>query len=260
MNQFYKNDFIINFILAAANLVFVILFTMEMLLKMYSLGFNNYTTSQFNRFDCFVVISSILEFILVYFELMKPLGVSVLRSARLLRIFKVTKYWASLRNLVSSLLNSLRSIMSLLLLLFLFIVIFALLGMQVFGGKFNFNPMLPKPRANFDTFIQALLTVFQILTGEDWNTVMYNGIESFGGVGTIGVLVSVYFIVLFICGNYILLNVFLAIAVDNLADAESLTNAEKEDTGEEEGDEPEEDFEDDKYDENGNEELRMGEP
>ncbi|CAJ0587570.1 unnamed protein product, partial [Mesorhabditis spiculigera] len=211
-----------------ANLFFVILFSMEMLLKMYSLGLTNYTTSQFNRFDCFVVISSILEFVLVYLELMKPLGVSVLRSARLLRIFKVTKYWTSLRNLVSSLLNSLRSIISLLLLLFLFIVIFALLGMQVFGGKFNYNPQQPKPRANFDTFIQSLLTVFQILTGEDWNTVMYSGIESFGGVGTLGVIVSIYFIVLFICGNYILLNVFLAIAVDNLADADSLTNAEKE--------------------------------
>ncbi|PAV73408.1 hypothetical protein WR25_19168 isoform B [Diploscapter pachys] len=226
-----------------ANLFFVILFTMEMFLKMYSLGLTTYTTSQFNRFDCFVVISSILEFILVNCKLMKPLGVSVLRSARLLRIFKVTKYWTSLRNLVSSLLNSLRSIMSLLLLLFLFIVIFALLGMQVFGGKFNFNPQAPKPRANFDTFIQALLTVFQILTGEDWNTVMYNGINSFGGVGTVGVVVSIYYIVLFICGNYILLNVFLAIAVDNLADADSLTNAEKE--------EEQQDLEaEDEYDEN----------
>ncbi len=57
---------------------------------------------------------------------------------------------------------------------------------------------------------------------------MYHGIESFGGVGTLGVLVAIYYIVLFICGNYILLNVFLAIAVDNLADAESLNNAEKE--------------------------------
>ncbi|XP_003380707.1 voltage gated calcium channel IQ domain protein [Trichinella spiralis] len=85
-----------------------------------------------------------------------------------------------------------------------------------------------KPRANFDTFVQALLTVFQILTGEDWNAVMYNGIAAFGGVHSIGVIVCIYFIVLFICGNYILLNVFLAIAVDNLADAESLTAAEKE--------------------------------
>ncbi|RCN26676.1 hypothetical protein ANCCAN_27597 [Ancylostoma caninum] len=39
-----------------ANLFFVILFSLEMLLKMYSLGFTTYTTSQFNRFDCFVVI------------------------------------------------------------------------------------------------------------------------------------------------------------------------------------------------------------
>uniref|UniRef100_A0A5S6R1F3 Voltage-dependent L-type calcium channel subunit alpha n=1 Tax=Trichuris muris TaxID=70415 RepID=A0A5S6R1F3_TRIMR len=212
-----------------ANLFFVILFTLEMFLKMYSLGFVNYFVALFNRFDCFVVVSSIVEFALTSAGLMKPLGVSVLRSARLLRIFKVTRYWNSLRNLVASLLNSLRSIASLLLLLFLFIVIFALLGMQVFGGKFNtINPHANKPRANFDTVVQALLTVFQILTGEDWNAVMYNGIEAFGGVHSIGVVVCVYFIVLFICGNYILLNVFLAIAVDNLADAESLTAAEKE--------------------------------
>jgi hypothetical protein len=53
-----------------------------------------------------------------------------------------------------------RSIASLLLLLFLFIVIFALLGMQLFGGKFNFPD--GKPRSNFDTFYQSLLTVFQV--------------------------------------------------------------------------------------------------
>src|SRR5262249_40572603 len=75
----------------------------------------------------------------------------------------VFRYWNSLRNLVASLLNSLRSIASLLLLLFLFIVIFALLGMQVFGGKFNnLDPTQAKPRQNFDTFIQSLLTVFQV--------------------------------------------------------------------------------------------------
>ena len=36
-----------------------------------------------------------------------------------------------------------------------------------------------------------------------------------------GQIVCIYFIILFICGNYILLNVFLAIAVDNLSDPES---------------------------------------
>jgi voltage-dependent calcium channel L type alpha-1D len=62
---------------------------------------------------------------------------------------------------------------------------------------------------------------------------MYDGIRAYGGVGSFGILACVYFIILFICGNYILLNVFLAIAVDNLADADSLTTVEKEE--EEEG-------------------------
>lgn len=57
---------------------------------------------------------------------------------------------------------------------------------------------------------------------------MYDGIRAYGGVSSFGVLASIYFIILFICGNYILLNVFLAIAVDNLADADSLTEVVKE--------------------------------
>jgi len=63
---------------------------------------------------------------------------------------------------------------------------------------------------------------------------MYDGIRAYGGVASVGVLACIYFIILFICGNYILLNVFLAIAVDNLADADSLTTVEKEE-GEEQG-------------------------
>lgn len=39
---------------------------------------------------------------------------------------------------------------------------------------------------------------------------LYTGIRSLGGLGLAGTVVCVYFIVLFICGNYILLNVFLA--------------------------------------------------
>lgn len=85
---------------------------------------------------------------------------------------------------------------------------------------------------------------------------MYSGIKAYGGVASVGAVASFYFIILFICGNCkfkkqilivdyiffkqiifldILLNVFLAIAVDNLADADSLTNIEKEDEEEVEG-------------------------
>ncbi|XP_075431002.1 voltage-dependent L-type calcium channel subunit alpha-1D isoform X16 [Ascaphus truei] len=210
-----------------ANKVLLGCFTCEMLVKMYSLGLQAYFVSLFNRFDCFVVCGGITETILVELEIMSPLGISVFRCVRLLRIFKVTRHWASLSNLVASLLNSMKSIASLLLLLFLFIIIFSLLGMQLFGGKFNFDETQTK-RSTFDNFPQSLLTVFQILTGEDWNAVMYDGIMAYGGPSSSGMIVCIYFIILFICGNYILLNVFLAIAVDNLADAESLNTAQKE--------------------------------
>ncbi|NXY38720.1 CAC1S protein, partial [Pomatorhinus ruficollis] len=209
-----------------ANRLLLALFVAEMLLKMYALGLRQYFMSLFNRFDCFVVCSGILETILVELGTLSPLGISVLRCIRLLRIFKITRYWTSLSNLVASLLNSVRSIASLLLLLFLFIIVFALLGMQLFGGKFDFEDMKVR-RSTFDNFPQALISVFQILTGEDWNSIMYDGIMAYGGPSFPGMLVCIYFIILFVCGNYILLNVFLAIAVDNLAEAESLTLAQK---------------------------------
>lgn len=51
---------------------------------------------------------------------------------------------------------------------------------------------------------------------------MYKGIESQN------MAYSLYFIVLVLFGNYTLLNVFLAIAVDNLANAQELSAAEEE--------------------------------
>ncbi|XP_030582425.1 voltage-dependent R-type calcium channel subunit alpha-1E isoform X1 [Archocentrus centrarchus] len=207
-----------------AEFLFLALFLTEMFLKMYSLGPRLYFHSSFNCFDCSVIVGSIFEVLWGFFRPGTSFGISVLRALRLLRIFKITKYWASLRNLVVSLMNSMKSIISLIFLLFLFIVVFALLGMQLFGGRFIFEDYTP---TNFDTFPAAIMTVFQILTGEDWNEVMYNGIRSQGGVKS-GMWSSVYFIVLTLFGNYTLLNVFLAIAVDNLANAQELTKDEEE--------------------------------
>ena len=58
-------------------------------------------------------------------------------------------------NLLRSLINSIKSILALLALLFLYIFVYALVGMQVFGGKMT-------ERSNFDTFSQAMITVFQV--------------------------------------------------------------------------------------------------
>merc|ERR1719474_2423768 len=61
---------------------------------------------------------------------------------------------------------------------------------------------------------------------------MYDGIEAYGGIKGMGAIAALYFIILFVTGNFILLNVFLAIAVDNLSTDED------EPEGEEGGEEP----------------------
>ncbi|KAL5969701.1 Muscle calcium channel subunit alpha-1 [Taenia solium] len=143
-----------------ANVLFVSLFTLEMIIKMCAYGIQDYFATLFNRYDFFVVVASILEIILTYLGVIDPMGLSVLRCARLLRIFKITHYWAGLRGLVNRLLKSIKSVAGLLLLLFLFILICSLLGMQWFGGTFNF-PNTDKPRSHFDGIAQSMITVFQ---------------------------------------------------------------------------------------------------
>jgi voltage-dependent calcium channel L type alpha-1D len=226
--EHYNQPDYVTMFLDRANYFFLCLFCLEMLIKMFCLGFKGYFNSLFNRFDCVVVLSSLLEAAITIPTGMLPIGISVMRCVRLLRIFKVTRYWESLSNLVGSLLNSIKSIASLLLLLALFMLIFSLLGMQIFGGRLDFDD-IEKPRSNFDSFWRAFVTVFQIMTGEDWNACMYYGIKSWGGFQKAEAVVPViYYISLVVIGNFILLNVFLAIAVDNLADADSMTQLDKE--------------------------------
>ena len=220
------------------NFFFVVLFTFEMLFKMYALGIQFYFIPLFNRFDFFVVISSILEMSFTMSNLIPPIGMSVLRCIRLLRAFKVTRYWKSLQRLLQSLISSIEAIASLLVLLFLFLGIFALLGTQLFGGKFIERKFpgvdgVVKSRMHFDSFFNSFFSCFQILTGEDWNTIWYDGILAYGGPKPLSIIMGIYFIILFIFGNYILLNVFLAIAVDSLAGGED-EEVEKDEGGGEE--------------------------
>jgi len=106
--------------------------------------------------------------------------------------------------------NYLSEFMYLALLLLLFITIFALIGMQVFGGKFNFEDGLP--RWNYDSFHWAFITVFQVLTMENWQLVLFDSMRS--SVGKLSVL---YYISWIFIGNIVLLNLFLAVLLDSFS-------------------------------------------
>ena len=99
-------------------------------------------------------------------------------------------------------------------LMFLFIIIFSLLGTQVFGGKFG-DDISELPRGNYDTFEIAFITVFQVLTMENWQTVLFDSMKNDSPNKYV---VAVYYILWIFIGNFILLNLFLAILLGNFED------------------------------------------
>lgn len=105
--------------------------------------------------------------------------------------------------------KSYKSFIYITLLMFLFIYIFSLLGISMFGNQFNFDGELP--RGNFDEFGAAFITVFQVLTMENWQTVLYDSMRS----SVSKFLVATYYIAWIFVGNFILLNLFLAILLDS---------------------------------------------
>lgn len=104
-------------------------------------------------------------------------GCSALRSFRLLRVLrslKVLRRNANLRRLFKLVLEGFLALRDFMLLLGLFLFIFAILGMQMFGGKEEFGRgATPLYRKNFDSLWEALLTVFELLTGANWLYLMW---------------------------------------------------------------------------------------
>ena len=100
-------------------------------------------------------------------------GISALRSFRLLRIFRFIRFMSALQDQISVMINTLDNVMTFLALLLLFIFTSSILGMHLFGGKYQFpdeDGQLVTSRANFDTLFWALVTVFQV----GWNNLESN--------------------------------------------------------------------------------------
>jgi hypothetical protein len=145
---------------------------------------------------------------------MESSGVSVLRTFRLLRILKLVRFMPALRRQLIIMLKTIDNVATFFSLLCLFIFIFSILGMNLFGCKFctkdeNGNRLCE--RKNFDSLLWAIITVFQVLTQEDWNEVLYNGMERTSSWA------ALYFIALMTFGNYVLFNLLVAILVEGFS-------------------------------------------
>ncbi|KAJ9445646.1 hypothetical protein DIPPA_53542, partial [Diplonema papillatum] len=224
-------------------LFFALFFMLDAMLKILVLGFRNYFQNRWNLFDFVIALVGVVHicfenpFYQTSQDSVKYL--KVIRSLQVMRVLKVVEQFPRLKRWARVFLQSLKSAMTLTALLALIIFIYSLLGMQLFAGRFchlaeddsmldvmpdwaysvKMSQLTPEPktsgchnspRANFDTIFLASLSLFQILSGEDWQVIMYNGMASRGDY------VAPYFLSWYFIGNCLLLNLFVSILISRV--------------------------------------------
>ena len=227
----------ISFEVQVVNLIFTSVFILELIFKLIGYGIRNYCKDAFNVFDAFVVSLSLVELAINFTSYSSPFvpdnagkgGASALRAVRIFRIFRVLRVSRLLRKLhfmkviIQVIKGTAEQFAYIALLMFLFVFIFALLGTQVFGGTYQFMKSPTDVRWGFNSFQSAFFTSFIILTLENWNSLLYDHLRT-----TVSPpLTAIFFIVWIFIGNYIFLNLFLAILLDGFESSDALQEVEE---------------------------------
>ncbi|XP_042355724.1 sodium channel, voltage gated, type VIII, alpha subunit b [Plectropomus leopardus] len=203
-------------VLSVGNLVFTGIFAGEMFAKLIAMDPYYYFQEGWNCFDGFIVTLSLVELGLQDVE-----GLSVLRSFRLLRVFKLAKSWPTLNMLIKIIGNSVGALGNLTLVLAIIVFIFAVVGMQLFGKSYKdcvckIAQSCELPRWHMNDFFHSFLIVFRVLCGE-WIETMWDCMEVAGQS-----MCLIVFMMVMVIGNLVVLNLFLALllssfSADNLA-------------------------------------------
>ncbi|XP_035172675.1 sodium channel protein type 5 subunit alpha-like isoform X2 [Oxyura jamaicensis] len=205
--------------LNVGNLVFTGIFTAEMILKIIALDPYYYFQQPWNIFDSIIVTLSLIELSLPKHkgkkERRKGGTLSVLRSFRLLRVFKLAKSWPTLNTLIKIIGNSLGALSNLTLVLAIIVFIFAIVGVQLFGSNYRDNRFKinknGKPRWHMMDFFHSFLVIFRILCGE-WIETMWDCM-----VVAEKPLCLLVFLLVMVIGNLVVLNLFIALLLNSFS-------------------------------------------
>uniref|UniRef100_A0A8C8ST05 Sodium channel protein n=1 Tax=Pelusios castaneus TaxID=367368 RepID=A0A8C8ST05_9SAUR len=196
------------FMLNIGNMVFTGIFTAEMILKIIALDPYYYFQQRWNIFDSLIVILSVIELCLPKGRRRNGGVLPVLRSFRLLRVFKLAKSWPTLNTLIKIIGNSVGALGNLTVVLAIIVFIFAVVGMQLFGEHYRNDCKL---RWHMKDFFHSFLIIFRILCGE-W-------IETMWGCMVVSEqpLCLTVFLLAMVIGNLVLLNLFIALLLNSFS-------------------------------------------
>ena len=202
-------------ILTTANVFFVVIFTLEMMIKIVAYGFTYYWHVNWNKFDFTIVVMSLIA---VDENLLKQLNfnITALRIIRVSRLLRMVKTSQSLRTLLKTLYMSLSNILQTASLLTLILFTFTVAGMNLFGEIDESKGLeFIDANTNFRSFYISIMTLWRACTGESWNGIMHD-CESQAGF-----IAYVYWLVFEIITFFIFMNVFIAVIYENFNDIQA---------------------------------------
>uniref|UniRef100_A0A182PBH0 Sodium channel protein n=1 Tax=Anopheles epiroticus TaxID=199890 RepID=A0A182PBH0_9DIPT len=227
-------------ILYWTNLVFCMIFIIEMFLKWIALGFTKYFSSFWTILDFVIVFVSVFSLLIEENENLKVLR--SLRTLRALRPLRAISRWQGMRIVVNALMYAIPSIFNVLLVCLVFWLIFSIMGVQFFGGKFfkcvdEDGELLPihivndkwqcyalnyswvNSKITFDHVGMGYLALFQVATFEGWMEVMADAVDARGvdlqPQREANLYAYLYFVIFIVCGSFFTLNLFIGVIIDN---------------------------------------------
>ncbi|XP_048871241.1 sodium channel, voltage-gated, type I-like, alpha [Brienomyrus brachyistius] len=198
-------------VLDYGNYVFTGIFAAEMCLKIIAFHPYYYFQDRWNISDTVIVVLTLIEPLIEKVD-----GLSVLRSFRLVRVFKLAKSWPTLNVLIKIIGNSVGALSNLTFVLGIIVFIFAVVGMQIFGKDYRdctckITADCELPRWHMSDFLHSFLIVFRVLCGE-WIETMWDCMEV-SGQG----MCLVFFMMVLVIGNLVVLNLFLALLLSSFS-------------------------------------------
>nr|XP_051691510.1 sodium channel protein type 11 subunit alpha isoform X1 [Oryctolagus cuniculus]XP_051691511.1 sodium channel protein type 11 subunit alpha isoform X1 [Oryctolagus cuniculus]XP_051691512.1 sodium channel protein type 11 subunit alpha isoform X1 [Oryctolagus cuniculus]XP_051691513.1 sodium channel protein type 11 subunit alpha isoform X1 [Oryctolagus cuniculus]XP_051691514.1 sodium channel protein type 11 subunit alpha isoform X1 [Oryctolagus cuniculus]XP_051691515.1 sodium channel protein ty len=217
--------------------IFTFIFILEMGLKWVAFGFRKYFTSAWCWLDFVIVIVSVIS--LINLKSLKSF-----RTLRALRPLRALSQFEGMKVVVNALIGAIPAILNVLLVCLIFWLIFCIVGVNFFSGKFGkcINKTDPNlftnhtiityrnqcqtdnfswvnPEVNFDNVGQAYLALLQVATYKGWMEIMYAAVDSrdkdVQPVFEANSCMYIYFIIFIIFGSFFSLNLFIGVIIDN---------------------------------------------
>jgi len=175
----------------------LLVFIVEAALKITAVAprLGRYFGNGWNLFDFSVVVLSLLPAAGEY--------AMIARLARLLRVLRLISTLPELRLIVSTLMRSIPGMGHVILLMSIIFYIYAVAGYHLFHQH---DPQL------WGSLGISLLTLFRVVTLEDWTDVMYTAME-------LSPWAWIYFVSFVVMGTFVIINLFIAVVLNNLEEA-----------------------------------------